>query len=224
MGSGSVVAAIRALRKSSLIAAFAAAECFYRRTRERAAARLLLELDAERGSRILLSDYSDAPVTVRHQIGRLLRRIAPRTLLLETLDQMSTSAAADERLAAAELAGWLPFEEPIHFLARLVNDDAETVEKAALAALRQRRADEDCAALIASLVKQPRPRQWTWLHVLVQRGDPAHLADPKDPRSIHGLLDQLGDDFREEANTLLEQRSKELEQAADKLERNRHRP
>lgn len=222
-GTGSVVTAIRALRKTSPDEAFAAAERFYHRTRAPAAAYLLLECDAGAGAGILLDDYADASVPVRHQIGRLLRRAAPRTLLVDRLNRMSTSDESDTRLAAAELAAWLPFEEPVAFLDRLVDDESETVEKAALAALRQRQADAECAELMDSLSNQPKPRQWAWLHALVQRGDPAHLTDPKDPRSIHGLLDRLGDEFREEASRLLERRTKDLEKDADKLEKDRHR-
>lgn len=222
-GEASVVAAIRALQKTSLTEALAAAERFYLRTRAETAAYLLLQLDAEIGSKVLLEDYPAAPIPVRHQISRLLRRAAPRALFIETLKQLSRSEATEDRLAAAELAGWLPFEEPVDFLDHLADDEAEIVEKAALVALRQRQADAECATLIEHLAEQSRPRQWSWLHALIRRGDPAHLADPNDPRSIHGLLNQLGDDFREEANTLLKKRAKELQKRADKLEKDQRR-
>ncbi|MER8922941.1 hypothetical protein NLY43_11725 [Mesorhizobium sp. C416B] len=103
----------------------------------------------------------------------------------------------------AELAGWMPIEESVEFLEGLVDGESEAVEKAALVALRQQQADAETAELIAALPDQPQPRQWAWLHALIRRGDPAHLADPKDPRSIHALLDHLGQYFREEANSLL---------------------
>lgn len=222
-GAGSVVTAIRALGKTSLEEALAAAERFYRRTRAPTAAYLLLELDAEAGTKILLDEYADSPVPVRHETGRLLRRAAPRDFLMARLNQMSISDASDIRVTAAELAAWLPFEQPVAFLDRLVDDEAETVEKAALAALRQRQADAECAELIDSLPNQPKPRQWAWLHALIQRGDPAHLRNSKDPRSIHGLLDQIGDEFREEADGLLKRRAEDLVKGADKLEDDRCR-
>jgi HEAT repeat protein len=220
-GDGSVVSAIRALVKVSPDEAFAAAERFYQRSRAESAAYLLLELNAEGATDILLGDHAAAPVPVRHQNGRLLRRAAPRRLLVETITRLSESIDISDRLMAAELAGWMPIEEPIEFLGRLAQDQSEVVEKAALVALRQRQADGETAELIAALPDQPRPRQWAWLCALVRRGDPAHLADPKDPRSIHALLDHLGDDFREEANSLLKKRSKELATAAEKLEKSR---
>lgn len=222
-GEASVVAAIRALQETSRAEALAAAERFYHRARATAAAHLLLQLDAEFGSKVLLKDYPVAPIPTRHQIGRLLRRAAPRALFIEALKRMSGSETSKDRLAAAELAGWLPFEEPVGFLDHLVDDEAEAVEKAALVALRQRRADAECAELTKKLPGQPRPRQWAWLHALVRRGDPAHLSDPKDPRSIHDLIEQLGDDFREEANRLLKKRSEELNKRADWLERDQNR-
>lgn len=222
-GEASVVAAIRALQKTSPTEALAAAERFYLRTRAESAARLLLQLDAKAGSKVLLEDYPAAPVPVRHQIGRLLRQAAPRALIMKVLKQLSRNEVKEERLAAAELAGWLPFEDPIEFLDQLAVDEAEAVVKAALVALRQRQADAECATLIEHLAEQPRPRQWAWLHALIRRGEPAHLADPKDPRSIHSLLDKLGDDFREEAETLLKKRAKELQKSAEKLEKDRHR-
>jgi hypothetical protein len=220
-GEGSVVAAIRGLAKVSPDEAYAAAERFYRRSLSESASYLLLELNAEGGADVLLGDYAAAPVPVRHQIGRLLRRAAPRQRVIETLTSMSESADSTGRLTAAELAGWLPIEESVGFLERLAGDESEAVEKAALVTLRQRQADAETAELIATLSDQPRPRQWAWLHALIRRGDPAHLADLKDPRSIHALLDRLGDDFREEANSLLKKRSNELAKAAERLEKKR---
>lgn len=220
-GDGSVVAAVRALAKVSRDEAFAAAERFYRRSRTESAVYLLLELNPGDGADVLLGDYAGAPVPVRHRIGRLLRRAAPRSQLVETLSRMGASEDGGDRQTAAELAGWMPFEEPVSFLEGLVDDESEAVEKAALIALRQRQADAESAALISSVAAQPRPRQWAWLHALIRRGDPAHLADSKDPRSIHALLGKLGDEFREEANSLLKKRSKELEERAEKLEKDR---
>lgn len=220
-GEGAVVAAIRAVGRTSPTEAIAAAERFYRQTRASAAVHLLLELNAPAGMAILLGDYPTAPVPVRHQIGRLLRRAAPLDALVEQLDEMSLQGQSRLREAAAELAGWLPYETSVAFLDRLADDEAEAVEKAALTALRQRQADADCAALIGAIAGQVKARQWAWLNALIERGDPAHLSDANDPRSIHTLLDQLGDEFREEASTLLDKRTKALERLAAKLETKR---
>ncbi|WP_372084263.1 hypothetical protein [Tistrella mobilis] len=232
----SAVAAIKALRDMSPADAWVAAERLYHRrlvepvagrlsraARAKAAARLLLDLDARRGSEILLKDFPAASVSLRHDIGRLLRQAAPRAWFTGILTELSRSEATADRLTAAELAGWLPFEEPIYFLDYLAEDEAEVVERAAVAALRQREADAGCATLIKRLADQPRPRQWAWLHALVRLGDPAHFANPEDPRSLHALIDQLGEDFREEVNGLLKKRVDELKTHAEMLEGRQHR-
>lgn len=222
-GDESVVAGIRAIAKVSPDEAFAAAQRFYLRSRANSAVCLLLELNVYRGTEVLLEDYARAPIPVRHQIGRSLRRAGARRRLIDTLADMSESTESGGRLTAAELAGWLPFEERVEFLDRLIDDESHEVEAAALTALRQRRADAYTAALIAALPHQPRPRQWAWLVALIRCGDPALFADPDDPRAIHTLLDQLGEDFREEANSVLNKRSTELAREAERQERHRCR-
>ncbi|ESX04874.1 hypothetical protein X769_13830 [Mesorhizobium sp. LSJC268A00] len=99
--------------------------------------------------------------------------------MVETITRMSECTDSSDRLMVAELAGWMPIEESVEFLEGLVDGESEAVEKAALVALRQQQADAETAERIAALPDQPQPRQWAWLHALIRRGDPAHLADPK---------------------------------------------
>jgi hypothetical protein len=220
-GTDSVIAAIRTLARSSHPEAMVAAERFYRKARQAEAAKLMMRLDPEAGGKILLDDYISAPVPVRHQIGRLMRRHAPRAAYLDRLQEMSLDAADERREEAAELAGWLPAGEAVDYLDRLVDDEAEAVGKAALAAIRRRQTDAECGQLLAMIADQPRPRQWAWLRAMMARGEPAHFVDPADPLSILPLIDRLGEEFRLEANKCLTDRSKALEKEAEKLEADR---
>jgi hypothetical protein len=220
-GDASVIAAIKALAKSVPEEAQAAAERFFRRTHNRHAAALLLQIDPQAGTQVILDEYRRAPVAAQHEIGHLLRNDAPRPFFTDQLASLGSSEDGKDRLMAAELAGWLPAEEACSVLNMLAEDDVYAVERAALASLSQRRADAEAAELIARIAQQPRPRQWAWLLALIRLSDPANLCDSSDPRSIHALLDQLGDDFREEANRALTKRSKELAKAAEKLQKDR---
>lgn len=221
--SASAVAAIEALARTSRPEAVAAGQRLYLQGRHADAAELLMRLDPDAGTVFLIDDHGRGSVPVRWMIGRLLRRRAPRAQLLRTLSDMSHDPASHVRESAAEVAGWLPSGEPVDFLERLLDDEAEAVGKAALAAMRRRHADADCAELLASILDQPRARRWAWLRALIHRGEPANLADPEDPLSIHPLLEALGDDFRNEASDLLQKRRKAIEQEADKLEKERRK-
>lgn len=218
-GSASVIAAIRTLQASVPAEAQAATERFFRRTHDKKAAALLLEINAEVGAEVILKEYRRATVPVRHNLGRLLRVAAPRTTFLATLEALGRSEHSKDRLIAAELGGWLPAAEACPILGQLAEDEAYDVEGAALAALRRRAADAQAALLIERIPYEPRPRQWAWLKALIQLGDPSQFANRNDPRSIHELLDRLGHDFREEANRLLEARAKELETQAETAQR-----
>ena len=222
-GSASVITAIRTLQTSVPAEAQAAAERFFRRTHDSEGAALLLAINAEAATELILKEYRRATVPVRHTLGRLLRNAAPRAALLETLEALGRSEDSKERLIAAELAGWLPAEVACPILNVLADDEAHDIELAALAALRQRTADAEAAILIEKIPEQPKPRQWAWMNALIRLSDPAHLINRNDPRSIHELLDRLGDDFREEANRLLEKRAKDLEQQAENVQKDRDR-
>lgn len=222
-GTGSVVAAIRTLAKTSSLEAFAAAERFCRRTRSDAAARLVLELDPHRGMHLLLQLYPGATIATQQGAGRALRWLAPRAELIDELAGRAKSADPSMRELAAEIAGWMPFEQAVPFLSKLADDEDEDVERAALAALGMRRADEDCAALIAGIPSQPRPRQWAWLHALIRRGAPDLLAHIDDPRSIQKLTNALGDEFLAEANKELKTRMREVDRAVENAQRLRDR-
>jgi hypothetical protein len=222
-GSASVIAAIRTLQTSVPAEALAAAERFFRRTHDRQGAALLLAINAEAGTELILKEYRRATVPVRHTLGRLLRNAAPRPALLETLEALGRSEDNKERLMAAELGGWLPAEVACPVLDLLAEDESHDVELASLAALRDRAADAQAAILIEKIPDQPRPRQWAWLNALIRLSDPAHLTNRNDPRSIHELLDRLGDDFREEADRLLEKREKDLEKQAERVQQDHDR-
>ncbi|TYC83789.1 hypothetical protein [Novosphingobium sp. BW1] len=220
-GADSVIAATKALAQSVPEEAQAAAERFFRRDRNIAAAALLIELDTETGLSAVLDEYQDAPATTQDALGRLMRSAVPSARLADSIADLASSDDVKERLVAAELGAWLPAETPCPALTRLADDESYDVEKAALSALVRRRADAEAAEIIARIETQPRPRQWAWLHALVRLADPAHLANPRDPRSIHALLGRLGEDFREEANKALEKRRKDLFKDAEKRDKNR---
>ena len=61
------------------------------------------------------------------------------------------------------------------------------------------------------------------MRAMIHRGEPAHFVDLTDPLSILPLIERLGDDFRQEANKLLKDRSKALEKKAEKLEKDRRK-
>ncbi|HVK80017.1 MAG TPA: hypothetical protein VM915_05340 [Verrucomicrobiae bacterium] len=220
-GSASLVSAIRALAKSSGPEAFAATERFYHRTRSDAAAYLALELDPQLGMKLLLDVYPESRVPVQWDAARTLRWLAPKRELVAELTVHADSLRASMRKMAAEIAGWLPFEQSVPFLEKLADDEDETVERAALAALRRRQADKDCASMIDDLPAQPRARQWAWLNAIVRCGDPDCLANAADPRALHSVLNELGDEFRAEANRVLQTRMRAVDKQAEDAERNR---
>lgn len=222
-GNASVAAAIQALRRSDPAEAKAAAERFFRRTLDADAAALLLIIDPNDGTHLVLREYQRASVHSQEAFGRLLRTRAPRPLYLDTLDALSRSLDQKDRLMAAELAGWLPAEEAFAGLDRLADDDSYEVEMAALSSLRRRTADAGAATLISTIPDQPKPRQWAWLKALILLCDPELLQNPMDPRSIAGLLESIGGDFSEECRRLLEARSKTVRQQAERAQKDRDR-
>lgn len=222
-GDASTVAAIRALGKTSVSEAFEAAERLYHRKRSSSAASLLMELDAERGMEVLVFDCAQAPVSIWRQTGIILRRKAPREKLVQRLQALSQDKDGARRTVAAELLGWLPFDVHAPGLDKLVDDEVDAVEQAALRAFRRRRAEEQCAELIKALPDQPRPRQWAHLNAIMGLCDPDVLGSRNDPRALNPALAGLGEDFMEEANRLATRRRKKIEQEADRLEKARWR-
>lgn len=222
-GTGAIITAIRTLSQELPLEGQAAADRLFRRSHDLAAAALLMRIDPVTGLDTLLQAYRTAKVATQWGLGRILRGAANRPLVLARLGEMARAPSGADRRIAAELAGWMPAEQPVDWLESLVEDRDPDVETAALAALRRRDADAGAAVLIETLPRQPRSRQWAWLNALIELSDPAHLTTPGDPRVIHDLLEALGEDFGQEAERLLDRREKDLKSAADREQKDRDR-
>lgn len=222
-GTGAIIPAIRALSQELPREGQAAAERLFRRSNDLGAAAILLRQVPEEGLNLLLPAYPAATVANQWGMGRVLRSATARETILERLRTMADSQDSADRRTAADLAGWMPFEEPIIWLDYLVSDPDPDVENAALVALRRRSADANAAELIEALPRQPRSRQWAWLCALIELSDPSHLTTIGDPRSIHDLLATLGEDFGQEAERLIERRRRYLKAASDQAQRERDR-
>jgi len=220
-GSGTTVTAIRFLSRERPVDAQAAADRLFRRSHDLDAAALLIRINPTYGLEVLLQAYPTASVPTQWGLGRVLRAADGRTDILAGLGALAESADSAQRQAAADLAGWMPAEQDVAFLESLADDPEPNVESAALDGLRRRNADAGAAKLIATLPAQPRSRQWAWLNALIELGDPSHLQNARDARAIHGLLETLGEDFAQEAERLLEKRTKDLKESAERKQKKR---
>ena len=112
-------------------------------------------------------------------IGRALRH-ADRTAV-SAIVTTALQASKPERIAAAELAAWLPTPEIAATLRkRLDNDSDMEVRRAVLNALDAHDREADIIALLRAFPSSNHRRRWGLLVAILESADPFLLSDPAD--------------------------------------------
>ena len=213
--------AIRFLGKAAPDEAYVAAERLFIRHQDAAAAHAMLELDGALATPILLAAYADARTELRWWLARLLRWGAPHAEYRAILSAKASSDRQEERVQAAELAGWLPHGETLPFLEGLAEDPVREVELAALAALRRCNMEASAASLMTQLAGVPRPLAWVRLKAIIRLVDPHILGRRDDPLWLRPVLDALPAEFGKEAESRIETAKKKVRDEAKKRDKDR---
>jgi hypothetical protein len=213
--------AIRFLGETAPNEAYAAAERLFIRHQDAAAAHAMLELDSAFALPTLLAAYADARTELRWWLARLMRWGAPHGEYRAILSAKASSERQEERVQAAELAGWLPHDEALPFLESLAEDPVRDVELAALAALRRRNMEASAASLMTQLAGVPRPLAWVRLNAIIRLVDPHILGRRADPLWLRPVLDALPAEFGKEAKSGIETAKKKVREEAKKRDKDR---
>lgn len=208
---GAVAKAVEAVLPVDREGAFHAARRLFVNAKQLGAALTLMAVDPERATTELLTTYLSANAEMKTQIGRTLRLKADNGRLASVLSMLANSVREDERQIAAEIGGWLSHRVEAGFLKTLVVDPVEDVAEAAIRSIGKRRAAGHAEELIRLIPTRDKPAQWAMLRALVELVDPHILADREDALAFRALLDSLPEEFRIEANRLIERRIKDVE-------------
>ena len=210
-----VAGAVRAVAKEDPDGAFQAARRLFATSKQYGSALTLMAVDSRRGTEELLRAYFGATLRMKIAIARTLRLKADPKVLIPALEALANAADEAHRALAAEVAGWLSHRERIPLVARLVNDPVQAVEKAALLAAHRRAAGIAGEELLRLIPLQAKPAQWAMMRALIKLVDPHLLASRDDILAIHGVLDQLSEEFRIEAKRLIDKRIKDIDRDLD---------
>ncbi len=138
------------------------------------------------------------------------------------LETMLSESAAENRLAAVEIAGWQP---PGFLEARLretvIGDPDIKVSNAALEALERQEKQQWVLDLLDEVLQLPNPKKWSRIEAIAALGDPHLLWDKDDPIWAGRSWEGLGLPYKIHLDFLLEKQEKYLKDKARSIDRKR---
>lgn len=203
-----VASAVRIVSRMNSEGAFQAARRLFVKSSQLETAKIVMDTDPVRGVAELLKAYVGANLPKRLAIARTLRWCAPSETLFSALSSLATSASAIDRKMAAEIGGWLSHSQDIHWLSELTSDPVQSVEIAALEAVRLRGKESAARELMAAIPNLAKPRQWAYLRAVIDMVDPHLITHVDDPLCLRSLLETLPKEFAIEAQQLIDRRRK----------------
>ncbi|MBY5570521.1 hypothetical protein HFO55_25270 [Rhizobium leguminosarum] len=205
-----VASAVRIVSRMNSEGAFQAARRLFVKSSQLETAKIVMDTDPVRGVAELLKAYVGANLPKRLAIARTLRWGAPSETLFSVLSALATSASAIDRKMAAEIGGWLSHAQDIQWLSELTADPVQSVEIAALEAVRLRGKASAARELMAAIPSLAKPRQWAYMRTVIDMVDPHLITHVDDPLCLRSLLDTLPKEFAIEAQQLIDRRRKDV--------------
>ncbi len=220
-GGGHTAEAIRFLQSVDPDEAFFAARRYFARHKETAAINLMLDINREEAVPILVAAFRSAKSSLQAEIARRLRTCLSADQILGLLSPLATANSVSERRLAADLAGWMPANVELPWLANLIQDSSITVKTAAEEAIRKRTLEAAASGHLEAMKASAKPLQWARMQTIFQCADPYFLWSRTDPISLGALLDTLPPEFAVEARQMHRQRSKKVSDELKRADRDR---
>jgi len=216
----STVTGILYLQEADPAEAYFAASRLLARNASSEAMALMLRLDPDRATPVLLERFRTGGTELRLNIARSLRFELKAGRIRSLLDTLAGSPDFADVEMAAEIAGHMPPDLPLPWLETLADADATGIREAARTSIQTRRKEAASMIHLAAMARSPKPRQWARLHIVVQNVDPAFLWSKDDPATIGRVLDDLPYEFTVEAEQLVGKRRKKVDDDASRADRN----
>ena len=116
---------------------------------------------------------------MREAIGRALRHAD--SAVVSAIVTTALHGSKPERMAAAQMAAWLPTPDIAAALRSRLDDDSDMeVRRAVLDALDAHDREADILALLHAFPASNHRRRWCLLVPILESGDPFLLSDPTD--------------------------------------------
>jgi hypothetical protein len=219
------VAAIRGLAKRDPDEAFRAAEhaLMDLDPRQEDVPTLLLELGPIRAIPRLVEQAFREEQTWRFwQTGRALRKVGGNEALRSRLSAALRSPDPHQRARAVRLCGWIGSDFMAEELRRqALEDSAGEVRRSYLEASRRQRDQVYVRELLEAFATAEGLKRWSYLRSALEVGDPVLLARRGDPLCVWPFLDDAEGAFGLFAQSRLEERVKESQEAAKQVDSNR---
>jgi len=181
---------------------------------------LLLHIDPEAATSLLVERFRTSGAATRQEIARRLR-VRARDLTCARLDELAASDVLDDRTLAAELAGWMPPSRTFAWLSDFADDPSTTLRKASRAATARRAREDDAISHVEAWEHSSKPLRWVKLHSIFESVDPFFLWQRDDPASIVAMLEASPHEFLVEARRISSKVEKKLDDEARKADRDR---
>ena len=175
----------------------------------------LVRIAPEGAARLLVdAAVSTEQTALREAAGRALRQLGSDPVA-DILVEGMQSDKADQRLAAVQIARWLPEPRIAEAVEdRADSDDSVQARGAALAALEAHRSEATVREILGTFAKSTERRQWRLLIAVLEIGDPELLADVEDELNLERVLAVAPGALRQHARNELQRRRKKARQAS----------
>ncbi|NML06781.1 hypothetical protein [Sphingomonas sp. G-3-2-10] len=200
--------------------AFFAASRLYARHRSTDAIELMLRSNLESAVAVLVPQLAKALPSIELAISQRLRSHLGGARLAEVASTLILGSE-DEQRAGTRLAGWVPPDIDIAWLADFANTDDGHLRDDAHESVRRRVLEAAAKGHLAAMAESSKPLRWARLQTVFDLVDPHLLWNRDDPTSLQPFISDSPVEFLLEARNLRDRRSKAIEDEARKADKKR---
>ncbi len=184
---------------------------------------VLMAIDEPRAIQILANALPDTRATaLRAAVARALRNAHARHVVVTAVETLYSGADMRRRVAAIEIAGWIPWVMDDATIERLAFSGRNFAEiQAAVDAAMRRRKMTHGRTIIGELANATDLRSWSLSEILTAIVDPWLLGSPDDELSIGSALKDKSEAFRMSISDELNRRAEAFRKEAEQRDRDR---